>query len=283
MAFHMMMVEMAGFCAKNCQDFTTIILFFYYIWYDDKECHNTIFLCLEGVRIMNKIRQNKEETSTVHKLLTVLGTIMCIILIPILVMNISLIIKSYTNRDEVPSVGGYLPLIVLTDSMYPDIQSGDLIICHTAEPENVVVGDIIAFFDPAGNGTSVVTHRVIEITEENGEMAFRTKGDANNAEDSVLVPAKNLVGVYRTRIAGAGNVAMFMQTTTGLIVCVICPLILLVAYDVLRRRMYEKSKKADTDALLAELEALKAEKAAAAAKEESGQTADNPVDTTDKQ
>lgn len=48
MAFHMMMVEMAGFCAKNCQDFTTIILFFYYIWYNDKECHNTIFLCLEG-------------------------------------------------------------------------------------------------------------------------------------------------------------------------------------------------------------------------------------------
>ena len=50
---------------------------------------------------MNKIRQNKEETSTAHKLLTILGTIMCIILIPVLVMNISLIIKSYTNRDEV--------------------------------------------------------------------------------------------------------------------------------------------------------------------------------------
>ena len=53
---------------------------------------------------MNKIRQNKEETSTAHKLLTILGTIMCIILIPVLVMNISLIIKSYPNRDEVPSV-----------------------------------------------------------------------------------------------------------------------------------------------------------------------------------
>ena len=59
---------------------------------------------------------------------------------------------------------------------------------------------------------------------------------------------------------GLGNVAMFMQTTQGLIICVICPIILLVAYDVIRRQAYEKSKKKDTDALLAELEALRAEK-----------------------
>ena len=42
-----------------------------------------------------------------------------------------------------------------------------------------------------------------------------------------------------------------------LIVCVVCPLILLIGYDVLRRKMYEKNKKDDTDALLAELEELK--------------------------
>ena len=58
---------------------------------------------------------------------------------------------------------------------------------------------------------------------------------------------------------------MFMQTTTGLIICVVLPIILLVAYDVIRRRIYEKNKKADTDALLAELEALRAEKAKAVA------------------
>jgi signal peptidase len=54
---------------------------------------------------------------------------------------------------------------------------------------------------------------------------------------------------------------MFFQTTTGLIVCVVIPLILLVAYDIVRRRMYEKSKKQDTAALLAELEALRAQSA----------------------
>ena len=203
----------------------------------------------------------KEKTSTAHKILSVIGVVLCIILVPILIINITLIIKSTTNKDAVPSVGGYLPLIVLTDSMYPEIKSGDLIICHTIDAESVQEKDVIAFFDPAGNGSSVVTHRVIEIVREDGKLFFKTKGDYNNVEDKALVPAENLVGVYQTRIAGAGNIAMFMQTTTGLIVCVVLPIILLVGYDIIRRRLYEKKNKTDTDALLAELEALKAEKA----------------------
>lgn len=205
----------------------------------------------------------EKQSSTRHKIFTIIGTVLCIILVPILIINITLIIKSYTNADEVPSVGGYLPLIVLTDSMYPEIESGDLIICHTIDAEDVKEGDVIAFFDPAGNGTSIVTHRVVEIVEENGTYSFRTRGDNNNTEDKDLVPGKNLVGIYKSRIGGAGNVALFMQSTTGLIVCVVLPIILLVAYDVIRRRLYEKSKKDDTAALLAELEALRAEKAKA--------------------
>lgn len=210
----------------------------------------------------DKKRQEKNEHGVWDRFLTILGTVLCIILIPVLAINITLIVKSYTNSDEVPSIGGYLPLIVLTDSMYPEIQSGDLIICHTLEPEEVQVGDAIAFFDPAGNGTSIVTHRVQEITKEGGELSFITKGDANNVADALPVPADNLVGIYKSRIGGAGNVAMFMQTTPGLIICVVCPILLMILYDFIRRKMYEKNRQDDTDALLAELAQLKAEKAA---------------------
>ena len=198
------------------------------------------------------MKAKKENTSVGHKILTVIGTILCIVLIPILVINCTLIIKSYTDSD---------PMIILTDSMVPEFASGDLILCHTAEPEEVQVGDIICFYDPAGNGMTTVTHRVQEVTEgEDGSLAWVTKGDANNIEDVQPVPAENLVGIYRSRIPGLGNVAMFMQTTQGLILCVICPIILLVAYDMIRRRLYEQENQKDTDALLAELEALREEK-----------------------
>lgn len=198
---------------------------------------------------------------TRQKVLTIIGTILCIILLPILIINLTLIAKSYINTDEIPSLGGVFPMIVLTDSMYPEIAAGDLILCNTVEPEEIRVDDVISFYDPMGSGTSVVTHRVLEIVEESGRISYRTKGDNNNAEDQVLVPQDKLVGIYRSRIPGLGNVAMFMQTTPGLILCVVCPVLLMVGYDMLRRKKYEKAKQQDTDALLAELEALRALKA----------------------
>lgn len=203
-----------------------------------------------------------DKTSNIKdKILTVIGTIMCVILVPILLINLTLIAKSYMNKDEVPSVGGYLPLIVLTDSMYPEIESGDLIICHTVEGDEVKANDIIAFFDPAGNGSSIVTHRVLEVISQDGDLEFRTKGDFNNTEDKMLVPEENLVGIYQTRIPNAGHVAMFMQTTNGLLLCVVLPIVLLVGWDIVRRNRYEKQKQKDTDELMKELEALRAEKA----------------------
>lgn len=206
-------------------------------------------------------QSNKEKSTVSHKALTAVGIVLCIILIPILVINVTLIVKSYTNTEEVPMIGGYAPLIVLTGSMEPEIMSGDLIIVKQIDAKDVKEKDVIAFFDPDGNGTSILTHRVTEIYEEDGTLYFRTWGDANDTADRLPVSADKLVGVYVTRIGGAGNVAMFMQTTAGLVICVIVPLVLIIGWDILRRKRFEKMNKQDTDALLAELEALKAEKA----------------------
>lgn len=213
-------------------------------------------------------KQNKAHNGA-NRTLTVLGVIFCIILIPILIVNCTMIVKSFLIPDKVPNFGGRLPLIVLTDSMYPGIKSGDLIIDHTVEPEDVKVGDVISFFDPDGNGTSIVTHRVVDIVEDNGEMKFQTKGDNNNTEDKALVPMESLVGVYDLKINKAGHVALFMQTTPGLILCIGVPIVLLVGYDMIRRRLYEKNKTQDTDALLAELEQLRAAQAERNATEKS--------------
>lgn len=203
---------------------------------------------------------NKGEEK-VGKLGAVIGIVMCLILVPILLINSIMIVKGLVHPSKVPTIGGYAPLIVLTDSMYPDIKSGDLIIVKAVDAEEVKAGDVISFFDPDGSGTSVLTHRVVELTEQDGALAFRTKGDANNAEDPSLAPADSLIGVYQSKISGAGNVAMFLQSTTGLVICVAVPLVLLVAYELIRRRKYEKAKDVDTQALLAELEALRAKQA----------------------
>jgi len=209
-----------------------------------------------------------ESTSFSHKAAVVFGAVICVILLPILVINITLIARSFASPNEVPSIGGIFPLIVMTDSMYPDIQGGDLIFCHTEEPENIKKGDVIAFFDPAGNGTSIVTHTVAKVTEKDGKPAWITRGIANNANDDAVVPAENLAGVYQMRLPGVGRVVMFLQTTKGLLLCVVCPILLFVAWDIFRRRRYEKRSQADTAALLRELEELRARSAKETADDE---------------
>ena len=202
------------------------------------------------------------KTSTVgDKVMTAIGIVLCVILAPLLIANLTMIIKSYTNSDDVPSFGGYCPFIIMTDSMQGTINAGDLIFDKVVtDPEEIKRDDIISFFDPASRTQSIVTHRVIEITKDKDGLAFITKGDANNTHDDDPVPAKNVVGVYCFRLPGMGNVVMFMQSTTGLVVCVALPILLLIAYDAIRRRQYDKRQKADTDALLAELEELRAKK-----------------------
>lgn len=207
--------------------------------------------------------KDAKNKSALSVTLNVIGVILIIVLVPVLLLNLTLIVKSYTNKDEVPSFGGYLPMIVLTDSMYPTIEKGDLVVDHTVDPTTLKEGDIISYFDPESqSGDAIVTHRInrVVVDEEIG-LSFETKGDFNNGVDKILVPADKVVGIYNFRIPNGGNVAMFMQTTTGLIVCVVVPLALLIAYDVIRRKMYDKKNKPNTDALMAELEALKAEKA----------------------
>lgn len=225
-------------------------------------------------------KQLSPKSSILHKSLTVIGVILCVILIPILTINIILIVKSYVNPDSVPDVAGTLPLIVLTDSMSPEIQSGDLVICRTTEAESVQEGDIIAFFDPAGSGSSVTIHRVTEVVTEDGKLSFRTKGDANNTEDASLVPADKLVGRYRFRIAGAGHIALFVKSPAGPILCVACPLVFLIIYDTIRRRRYERRQRQTTEALMEELESLREQvKASDSQNPEAAESREDPPHT----
>ena len=201
-----------------------------------------------------------------HRALTVLGVILCVVLIPIVLINCTLIVKQFLNKDEVPSVGGVFPMIVLTDSMAGTFDGGSLLFCKTVDTNTIKEGDIICFFDPAGNGTTTTTHRVQEIKiAEDGTRSFVTKGDANGVADKQSVAANKVVGEYWFHIAGLGSVAMFMQTTPGLIIFVIVPILLLVLYDIARRRRYDIRKDSETDALVEELQALRAQKAAQAA------------------
>ena len=213
---------------------------------------------------INETNTNQNQNVDVkHRVLTIIGIVLCVILVPILIVNCTLIVKSFINKDEAPDFAGVVPLIVLTDSMYPDIKKGDLIFTKKVDTNDIQVGDVISFYAAEDDYTTIWTHKVIAVIQDGDTVKFRTQGVNNPTPDGKLREADKIVGKWNdVRIGGAGNLAMAMQTPGGLIVCVVVPILLFVGYDIIRRKMYEKGNTGDVDALRAELEALKAEKAA---------------------
>ncbi len=206
--------------------------------------------------------QKTEKIDAKKKIVNIVAIVICVLLLPILIINCTLIVKGLGNPDEVPSIFNRIPLIVLTDSMEPDIKSGDLIICKKIDAKSVKVGDVISFYDPEGTGTSIVTHKVnsIIVDQVSGEIYFRTQGVNNNVEDRLSVPQENLVGIWTgSRFGGMGSVVLFMQSTVGLLICILVPLALIFLAYFINKKKAEKQGLSEKELLVAELNALKAE------------------------
>jgi signal peptidase len=122
--------------------------------------------------------------------------------------------------------------IVLTGSMSPIMPAGSLAVVSEVDPARVALGDVITFDFPPDDPKIMVTHRVVEVTEmEGGGLAFRTKGDANEEEDSSLVPARNVRGQVLLAIPYVGYTRDLLRSFAGLVLFVVLPGALLVGNE----------------------------------------------------
>jgi len=120
--------------------------------------------------------------------------------------------------------------VVLTASMTPAIAPGDVVIVADRDPTAIAEGDVITFM--RGTSEVPVTHRVIDVVDEGGALAFETMGDANEGPDPGLVPAGSLVGVVTLTIPYIGYVIQFAGTRVGFVALVLLPFGLLAVTEV---------------------------------------------------
>ncbi|MBE6978641.1 MAG: signal peptidase I [Ruminococcaceae bacterium] len=111
---------------------------------------------------------------------------------------------------------GYRCFTVLTGSMEPAYQVGDLIYVKEVDVNTVQVGDDITFI--LNEDLVVATHRVVRIDAE--KQHFYTKGLANEIEDGDPVHFNNVIGVPRFRIPKLGYVSDFVQNPPGMYIAV---------------------------------------------------------------
>jgi signal peptidase len=124
---------------------------------------------------------------------------------------------------------GERPVTVLSGSMEPAIDTGDLLIERPISPQEARVGDIVTYKEP-GTDTQI-THRVRRVSANGAFYLFATKGDANNTVQTWEIAADGRLQQPLMRIPRLGYVAHFARTPPGLLLLVILPLLAFGGYE----------------------------------------------------
>lgn len=144
----------------------------------------------------------------------------------------SFVYQEKKHPDQVPEIFGYSPLTVLSNSMNPDFFAGDMVLIKHGNAKDIKVGDVITF---KNSENKYITHRVTEVSKNNGAIHFVTKGDNNNIADEEVVTSSNVVGKLVTVIPKFGNVTKFVTGPFGFFLLILLPLMGYVCLEVYTR------------------------------------------------
>ena len=151
----------------------------------------------------------------------------------ILAFLITLIVFSSERNNGVPTLLGFMPMSVETDSMVPTFGSGDLIIVKQIDDlYSLKEDDVITFYTIIEGKRVKNTHRITEVITSGNSRSFKTKGDANILADEDPVASSDIIGRWTgIRVPKMGSVLSFMRTKTGFFVCILIPLAIFFLFE----------------------------------------------------
>jgi signal peptidase I len=138
-----------------------------------------------------------------------------------------------------PVLMGWSPTVILTGSMSPQIQPGDVVVVapFDSTKESAKPGMVILANNPAQPGKQLV-HRV---AKKNTDGTYVTKGDANAAADSTPVSPSSVKGLARLRIPMIGLPKTWIhEQRYGPLVALLILLMLLSLAPLLGGRLHRK-------------------------------------------
>jgi signal peptidase I len=147
----------------------------------------------------------------------------------------------YTTRkdpDGVLTILGHRPAVIMSGSMKSFLNPGDMTISKVINPRDIRVGDVVTY---KVDGAIPNTHRVVDIINQDGKVAFETKGDASSSKDSGTVSPDHIIGKFIYKIPKSGYVYQFLKIKLGFTLVIIIPLVLITIFELMA--MFCKSDK----------------------------------------
>ena len=166
----------------------------------------------------------KKILKYIGKFIYILLSVSLIILVIFAVVQ-----KSSSNRK---SILGIKIFTVITGSMIPVYDIGDILIVKDVQPEEIKVEDDIVYVGEKGTyRNKTITHRVQEIKQkDDGNYSIITKGVANFARD----PEINQTQVLGKVIGQVSIFSFILKLITDIYVLILIPVVILIYKNVKR-------------------------------------------------
>ena len=174
--------------------------------------------------------KNSSRIRSVLNTLRIIKNIICWFLIVFLAFAVITFVVTKI-KGETPTVFGYSINRVVSGSMEPAIEIGDVIINKAVtDITDLKVGDIITFQGDSRFDNNKVTHRIIVAPYDDGtgNIVLVTKGDANKIDDGVI-NASSVESKYLMKIGVLRFVYNIFFSQWGLLIFIF--LLILIFFD----------------------------------------------------
>lgn len=155
----------------------------------------------------SKSNMAKKTLKIVFKILYQILIIFCVLLIVIIFL------QKVSNSNK--TILGYRIFRVITGSMEPEYDIGQVVICKETDPEQIKVGDDIVYFGTYGdyNG-KIIMHEVTQIDrDENNNLNFHAKGLQSASVEDPQIKASQIYGVVKIK---SGLLTMLYELATSI-------------------------------------------------------------------
>lgn len=190
--------------------------------------------------MFKKLKENKILRGISNVLYGLLVIVVVLILMTVILQRVS---------NNTLSLGGFRIFNIVTGSMIPKYEVGDVLIAKTINPSEIKIGDDIVYQGKEGTfAGKTVTHQVIDIESENGIYKFHTKGLANEEEDPI-VNAEQVTGKIIYKVKSLSYISKLISNLYSFYFIIFIPMALLIFIEIRRTVIDIRKSKEEKEAI----------------------------------
>lgn len=165
------------------------------------------------------------------------------IVLSVIIIGFALFVGMQRFSNNNFSIFGYRIFTVVTESMKPKYNVGDVLITKEVDFSTLNVGDDISYLGKNGSfRDKVVTHRIIKIDNTDSEIKFYTKGIANLGVDPVVLK-EQIYGKVVTKLKLVSVIYKFISKPFGFFVCIVIPIFFFIGSEIILSLLERHEKK----------------------------------------